>query len=212
MHLKKDPAKSEAFKGALAARLEALALDPKRPVRLWVMDEMRCGLQTETRRVWALRGLRPTVPVPQKYEWQYVDGALEVGRRGAQFLSAETVGLEWNRAFHGADRRARSGEPPCGHLRWGRRHHRDGACELPATVRVRTLPACSPELNPVEKLWDIVRDGICHRIFATLEELQVALTAVLQRYWQDARAVFSLIGKGWLLREANASGLNVLPV
>jgi len=35
---------------------------------------------------------------------------------------------------------------------------------------------------------------------------------VLQRYWQDARAVFSLIGKGWLLREANASGSSVLPV
>ena len=48
-------------------------------------------------------------------------------------------------------------------------------------------------------------------IFHTLEELQVALTAVLQRYWQDARAVFSLIGKGWLLREANASGSSVLP-
>ena len=91
-------------------------------------------------------------------------------------------------------------------------HHRDGAADLPANVRVLTLPPSSPELNPVEKLWDIVREGICNRLFTTLEELQVALTAVLQRYWQHARAVFSLAGKGWLLREANASGPNVLPV
>jgi hypothetical protein len=35
---------------------------------------------------------------------------------------------------------------------------------------------------------------------------------VLERYWQDARAVFSLIGDGWLLREANASSSNVLPL
>ena len=53
-----------------------------------------------------------------------------------------------------------------------------------------TLPPYSPELNPVEKWWDIVRDGICHRVFATLEELQVALTAVLQSYWQDAHGFF----------------------
>ena len=39
MHLKKDPAQSEAFKGELAIRLEALALDPQRYVRLWVMDD-----------------------------------------------------------------------------------------------------------------------------------------------------------------------------
>ncbi|HBE22667.1 MAG TPA: hypothetical protein DDW21_04335, partial [Verrucomicrobiales bacterium] len=27
--------------------------------------------------------------------------------------------------------------------------------------KIITLPAYSPELNPVEKLWDIVKDGIC---------------------------------------------------
>jgi len=212
VHLKKDPAQSEAFKSELAARLEALALDPQRPVRLWVMDEMRCGLHTETRRVWALRGVRPTVTVQQKYEWQYVYGALEVGRSGAQFLYAETVGLEWNRAFLA---QIAAHDPESLHVviyDGAGFHHRDGAPELPANVRVLTLPPYSPELNPVEKLWDIVRDGICNRIFATLAELQSALTAVLQRYWQDAHAVFSLIGKGWLLREANASGSSVLPV
>ena len=212
VHLKKDPAQSEAFKSELAARLEALELDPRRPVRLWVMDEMRCGLHTETRRVWARRGVRPIVTVQQKYEWQYVYGALEVGRSGAQFLYAETVGLEWNRAFL---EQVAAHDPESLHVviyDGAGFHHRDGALALPANVRVLTLPPYSPELNPVEKLWDIVRDGICNRIFASLEELQVALTAVLQRYWQDARAVFSLIGKGWLLREANASGSSVLPV
>src|SRR6266568_6409494 len=59
-HLKKDPAAAEAFKADLAERLRALKLDPHRPVRLWVMDEMRCGLHTETRRVWGLPGVRPS--------------------------------------------------------------------------------------------------------------------------------------------------------
>lgn len=72
-----------------------------------------------------------------------------------------------------------------------------------------TLTASS-WLNMVEPFFAIVRDGICNRIFATLEELQVALTAVLQRYWQDARAVFSLIGKAGCCA-ANASGSDIIP-
>ena len=212
VHLKKDPAQSEAFKSELAASLEALALDPQRPVRLWVMDEMRCGLHPETRRVGGLRGVRPTVTVQQKYEWQYVYGALEVGRSGAQFLYAETVSLAWNRAFLEQIPAHDSASLHVVIYDGAGFHHRAGAPDLPANVRVLPLPPYSPELNPGEKLWDIVRDGICNRIFATVEELQVALTEVLQRYWLDARAVFALIGKGWLLREANASGSNVLPV
>ncbi len=35
---------------------------------------------------------------------------------------------------------------------------------LPANVRIITLPAYSPELNPVEKLWDHMKDEICNRV------------------------------------------------
>ena len=35
-------------------------------------------------------------------------------------------------------------------------HHRDGHAALPSNVRIVRLPPYSPELNPVEKLWDIV--------------------------------------------------------
>lgn len=111
--------------------------------------------------MWALRGLRPTVTVQQKYEWQYVYGALEVGRSGAQFLYAETVSLEWNRAFL---EQIAAHDPESLHVviyDGAGFHHRDGAAELPANVRMLTLPPSSPELNPVEKLWNIVRDGIC---------------------------------------------------
>lgn len=212
VHLKKDPAAAEAFKRELATRLAALHLEPKRRVRVWVMDEMRCGLHTEPRRVWGLRGQRPVVTVQQKYEWQYVYGALEVGRSGVQFLYAPSVSLEWNQAFLA---QIAAHDPESVHVviyDGAGFHHRDGAPEVPANVRLITLPPYSPELNPVEKLWNIVRDGICNRVFASLQELTDGLTAVLSRFWRNARAVFSLIGSGWLLSEANASGAVIIPV
>ena len=78
-HQKKDPVAAEAFKTTLSQKLAALKLPASRPVRLWVADEMRYGLQPVTRRVWALRGIRAVAPVHPRYQWGYVFGALQVG-------------------------------------------------------------------------------------------------------------------------------------
>jgi transposase len=211
-HLKKDPAATETFKESLAEKLTALAIEPARPVRVWVMDEMRCGLHTEPRRVWGLRGFRPVVTVQQKYEWQYVYGALEVGGGAAQFWHVSTVDLDCNQAFL---QQLAAADPASVHViiyDGAGFHHRDGHAGLPSNVRIVHLPPYSPELNPVEKLWDIVRDGICNRVFPALAELRVALNAKLRPYWEDPSQVLSLLGSGWLLTQANAIGPTVLPV
>ncbi|HBE21989.1 MAG TPA: hypothetical protein DDW21_00710, partial [Verrucomicrobiales bacterium] len=38
------------------------------------------------------------------------------------------------------------------------RNHRKEEEPLTENIKIITLPAYSPELNPVEKLWDIVKD------------------------------------------------------
>jgi len=47
-------------------------------------------------------------------------------------------------------------------------HLQAGDARLPANVRVVPLPPYSPELNPVEKLGDWVKDAICNRLFKDL--------------------------------------------
>ena len=76
-------------------------------------------------------------------------------------------------------------------------------------MRVLTLPAYSPELNPIEGRWDQVKDGLCNQVFDTLAELEVVLPAQLQRFWQDARRVRSLIFD-WLPAQANASSPTII--
>ena len=71
-------------------------------------------------------------------------------------------------------------------------HLRDGDPGLPDNLRVVTLPAYSPELNPIEGLWDQVKDSLCNRGFDTLAELETVLQIELRRFWQDARRVHSL--------------------
>ena len=62
-HAKKDPAKADAFKAELPARLSAVVGPaPAQPVRLWVLDEHRYGLLPVIRRVWGRRGVRVQAP------------------------------------------------------------------------------------------------------------------------------------------------------
>jgi transposase len=77
-------------------------------------------------------------------------------------------------------------------------HQRAGVHALPPHIH---LPPYSPELNPVERLWDRVKDVICNRLFASLPDLEEALLEALRPFQEPAR-VFSLIGTRWLHTQA----------
>lgn len=204
VHRKKDEERAEAFKTQLCQRLKDLNVPAEKPVRIWVQDEMRFGLQSVVRRAWGLRGIRIVKPVQQRYEWGYVYGALEVNGEGAQFSYLPTVSKEATRLHL---KQISQSDPDSVHiLIWDGAgfHHHDGDEELPANIRLLRLPPYSPELNPIEKLWDIVKDGICNRLYDDLETLEDKITEQIRPYWEDAKRVRSLIGNGWMLREVNA--------
>ena len=83
-------------------------------------------------------------------------------------------------------------------------HLRSGDSRLPANVRLVPLPAYSPELNPVEKLGDLVKDAICNQLFTDLRTLETAILAELEPLRASGTRVAQLIGAGWLLDQANA--------
>jgi hypothetical protein len=53
---------------------ELRAEDLDREVELWTQDEARLGLKPIVRRVWALRGHRPSGDSRSRYQWLYVYG------------------------------------------------------------------------------------------------------------------------------------------
>lgn len=62
----------------------------------------------------------------------------------------------------------------------------------------------SPELNPVEKLGDLVKDAICNQLFTDLRTLERAILTELEPLRTSGTRVAQLIGSGWLLDQANA--------
>lgn len=203
-HSRKTPEAAEAFKSSVAEKLEALGIEAGSRIKVWFMDEARFGLHTEMRRVWTLRGKRPVFARQIKYQWEYLYGALGAVSGEAHFAHLPGVSLEWDQSYL-ADLAAT--DPSALHVVVRDQagfHLRDGDARLPARVRLIDLPPYSPELNPCEQLWDIVKDATSNRVHATIAALRKSMRATLQRYWEDAAAVLRLIGREWFLAELNA--------
>ena len=203
-HTKQDPAAQAEFKAHLLEKLQALPIPAGQPVKVWVADECRVGLHTLTRRCWSLRGQRVVVPKQQCYQWEYVYGAVEVVAGETQFQLLPTVGLDLSTGF--LEQIAKS-DPAAEHVViWdGAGFHPTGATtSLPARIHLLPLPAYSPELNPVEGLWDQVKDCLCNRVFPTLDDLEEALTQALRPFFESNQRALSLVFD-WMHTQANVS-------
>ena len=144
------------------------------------------------------------MPHQQKYEWDYTYGAVEVSRAGSVFCFQSTVHEEASGKFPGP---IAAHDPAAIHgiIQDGAGFHLpENDPRLPANARVIPLPADSPELNPVERRWDHMKDAICNRVFATVEKWREALAGWLEEFWSDGARALSLIGRGWRLASANA--------
>lgn len=169
------------------------------------MDEARFGLHTEMRRLWACKGSRPVVTRQIKYEWDYLYGSLDVVGGQAHFCQIPAVNQIWDRAYL-EDLAAT--DPAAVHVVIRDQagfHLRDGDERLPERVRIIDLAPYNPELNPCEQLWDMIKDGIGNRVFLTIEALREAMLPELERFWNDMAGVLRLIGRPWLLDQANAT-------
>jgi len=200
---KKNQAAEDEFRVTLAEKIEAFDLPPGRNVRLWVYDEMRYGLMPLTRKMWCRRGIRAIAPSRREYKNGYLYGALEVSGTGSEFLLSPNVNKDVDKLF--LDQVAKSDSNSI-HIVIGDGagfHHKENAGELPENIRIITLPSYCPELNPAEKLWDIIKDGICNKNWESLRKLEDAIIEGLHPFWEDPKRVASLIGSSYLVSELN---------
>lgn len=209
-HLKKDEHKEHEFRETLAEKLIELNLPKDKEVSLWVYDEMRYGLHPLLRKMWSLIGTRVVAPVHRRFKWGYLFGAIEVseGQAGSEFLFTDGLAKDFDHAFLS---QISESAPDRIHVVIGDGagfHHKEGQEEegnaLPANVRVLTLPAYSPELNPMEKYWDVIKDSICTKCWDSMEELETKIESVLQEWWQKSDGFGSLFTHSYLRSELNA--------
>ena len=210
-HPNSSEVERERFRTALARQmfteLKSQRTDEtwkERPVRIWIADEARFGLQPCLKRAWITRGVKAQKSSQIRYQWRYVWGALEVDGTESAYLYTDAADTEVSLSFLEL---ISAKDPEAEHVAiWdGAGFHPHGNNpRIPENVTVLRQPSYSPELNCVEKLWDMLRDGLCNRAWKNLDELLAHATSWLKQFWEDHERIKSLVGQGWLLHQANA--------
>lgn len=149
---------------------------------MWFQDECRFGQKGCLTHVWAPRGSRPVRPLQNEYEWVYLYGAANpiTGESCALVLPwADTammrLHLEALSDQVGPDRHVILVLDNAG---W----HTTGRLTVPANITLLALPAYSPELNVIERLWHWIKDhAFSNRVYPDYD----ALADAVAEMWRD---------------------------
>jgi DDE superfamily endonuclease len=77
--------------------------------------------------------------------------------------------------------------------------HKAKRRQVPAPMRLVFLPPGSPQLNPVEHLWEEGREkGFANRVFDSMNAVEEQLITALQTWEEDSSRVASLTGFEWI--------------
>lgn len=140
-------------------------------------------------------GYRPDWVGQQRYEWFYLYGAIEPLRGRSYFWLLPDLTSESVRFFVEELRQAVGQDLV---LIWdGAGGHRAVHKQGVQGVWPVALPAASPQLNPVESVWRVLRKKLANRIFENLEMLQDAVMDELRVFWQAPQVVISLTAYPW---------------
>ncbi len=158
-------------------------------IELWFQDEARVGQKNKITRRWARRGTRPRAPHDQRTKWAYIFGAICPAKgKGAGLVMpwCDTQAM----AAHLAE--ISKAVDPGAHAvvildqaGW----HMSAKLAIPDNITLLPLPSRSPELNPVENIWQFMRDNwLSNRIFQSYEDIVAlcceAWNKLIERPWK----------------------------
>ncbi len=149
-------------------------------------------------RQWARRGTRPRQPADQRYESAYLFGAICPAKGTGAALAlphADTEAMQLHlyeisrsvaRGAHAVLLLDRAGWHTTGHL------------AVPNNISLIFLPARTPELNPVENVWQYLRaNWLANRVFDTYEEIIDAACEAWRNLIATPETIISIGMRDW---------------
>jgi putative transposase len=181
----------------LRAHLSGVA---KKPIEIWFQDEARIGQKNGLVRQWAKRGTRPRQPADQRYESAYLFGAICPARgTGAAlalpFANTEAMQLHLDEISRHVAKGAHAGLL-LDRAGW----HTTRALVVPKNITLILLPSRAPELNPVENIWQYLRQNwLSNRVFDTYEDIIEAACDAWRKLIAQPETIISIGWREWAL-------------
>jgi len=169
------------------------------PLKLLFQDEARFGCISDIRRCWCPKPLRPMCQAMVTQEYTYAYAAVCVSDGELDTLILPHVNGDCMQIFLD-EVAARHPQERLLMVLDGAGWHQSESLQLPANLRLLRLPPYSPELNPVEHLWDELREKAFHnRVFESIDALEEHLTIALRAMELDQPRVRSIVSWPWIM-------------
>lgn len=147
---------------------------------LFYFDEGRFGLKPSLGRYWAERGRQAVITIKPGYSNFYIFAAVSPLNGEAFILSLPRVNTDLMNLYL-AHLAATYPEHTITLVMDQAGWHRANDLAVPASINISYLPAYSPELNPVERLWRWLRTHACrNRLFADLDQVNDAVCTAIK--------------------------------
>jgi hypothetical protein len=172
----------------------------KKPIEIWFQDEARIGQKNGLVRQWAKRGTRPRQPADQRYENAYLFGAIcpargtsaapapPLSNTEAMQLHLDEISRNVAKGAHAVLLADRAG--------W----HTTAALVVPKNITLILLPSRAPELNPVENIWQYLRQNwLSNRVFDSYEEIIEAACDAWRKLIAQPETIMSIGWREWAL-------------
>ena len=142
------------------------------PIEIWFQDEARVGQKNGITRQWATKGSRPRQPKDQRYTALYIFGAVcpqrDIGAALVMpYADTKAMQLHLEEISRNVAKKAHAIV-----IMDGAGWHTTGKLKIPDNISLMILPPYSPELNPVENIWQYLRQNwLSNRVYKDYDHL-----------------------------------------
>jgi len=155
-------------------------------------DESRFGLFTRNGRALTAKGIKPVCPYHHKFENLYLFGAFSPVNGSSLLLEMPYCNTDTFQVFLNHLSELDNQEFKIVVLDNGA-FHKAKRLTIPKNIGFIFLPPYSPELNPAEQIWRVLKKSVCNKVFKSLDELSDHLCDTIQKTITNA-SVKSITG------------------
>lgn len=128
-----------------------------KPIEIWFQDESRVGQQGGLSYIWAKRGSRPQINRDMRFDYAYIFGAICPERGEGEALVLPRCNSQGMNKHLEIISKAVKAEAHAVIVLDGAGWHGSKELKIPQNITLMKLPPYSPELMPVENIWQYLK-------------------------------------------------------
>ena len=170
----------------------------RKTIEIWFQDEARLGQKNGQVRMWARKGTRPRQPADQRYQNAYLFGAICPAKgKGAALMMPKANALAMQ-AHLGEISLSVASDAHAVLLMDRAGWHATGKLTVPKNITIILLPSRAPELNPMENVWQYMRQNwLSNRVFETYTDILDAGCTAWNRLIAQPETITSIGSRQW---------------